>query len=149
MVFFLLVVYLAVRLHPARAQSAKVLPRGFQLFAVGAVYAQVVLGGLTVLELLAEKKLLPELPRTLDALVHAFGEDERPAAVRLATRLRRQGQAVELVLGSPRLRRVLADADRAGARRVYLIGPDEHARGVARVRELESGQERDEPLASG
>jgi hypothetical protein len=30
--------------------------------------------------------------------------------------------------------------------RIYLVGPDERARGVAKVRELDSGEERDEPL---
>ena len=42
---------------------------------------------------------------------------ERPAAVQIATALRAQGLAVELVLGQPRLKRVLSDADKAGTRR--------------------------------
>jgi histidyl-tRNA synthetase len=53
---------------------------------------------------------------------------------------------VELVLGGARLKRVLADADRAGARCVYIVGPDELARGEVRVRDLSSGEERCEPL---
>ncbi|MAE93839.1 MAG: histidine--tRNA ligase [Deltaproteobacteria bacterium] len=103
-------------------------------------------GDAVVTELLAEKGLLPELPRAVDAVVFPFGEDEREAATKLASALRRRGESVELVLASVKLKRALADADRGGARRVYLLGPDECARNVARVRDLISGEERDEPL---
>ncbi len=103
-------------------------------------------GDAVVSELLADKGLLPELPRGLDAVVFPFGDAERPAAQALAARLRTEGQSVELVLGQVKPKRALADADRAGAARVYLIGPDELGRGVARVRELATGEERDQPL---
>ncbi len=103
-------------------------------------------GDSVIMELLADRGRLPEIPRRLDAAVYAFGEEERPAAIRLATRLREEGQSVELVLGPVRLRRALQDADRAGAARIYLVGSDELARGVVKVRDLSSGEERDEPL---
>ena len=45
-----------------------------------------------------------------------------------------------------RLKRVLADADRASAREVYLLLPDEVARGEVVVRDLASGEQRSEPL---
>ena len=103
-------------------------------------------GDAVIAELLGDKGLLPELPRRLDAVVFPFSDAERQAAQALASSLRLQGQAVELVLGQLKPKRALADADRAGAERIYLIGPDEIARGVARIRELRSGDERDEPL---
>ena len=34
------------------------------------------------------------------------------------------------MLGHPKLKRAMADADRAGAGRIWLIGPDEIQRGV-------------------
>ncbi len=101
-------------------------------------------GDAIISELLADKGLLPELPRRIDDVVYAFGDAERPAATRLATALRRDDRSVELVLGAPKLKRAMADADRAGAGRIWLIGPDERARGVARVRDLATGDERDE-----
>jgi histidyl-tRNA synthetase len=104
------------------------------------------LGDETTLELLAEKGLRPSLPRGLDDLVLPLGEAERPAAIRVATRLRAAGRSVELVLGASRPKRALADADRAGAARVLLIGPDELARGVLRIRDLRTRQEWEEPL---
>ena len=105
-------------------------------------------GDSVIMELLADRGRLPEIPRRLDAVVYAFGEEERPAAIRLATRLREEGQSVELVLRPVRLRRALQDADRIGAARIYMVGSDELARGVAKVRDLASGEERDEPLPS-
>jgi histidyl-tRNA synthetase len=41
----------------------------------------------------------------------------------------------------------MKDADRSGATRIWLLGPDEVARGVATVRDLASGEQREEPLA--
>jgi histidyl-tRNA synthetase len=103
-------------------------------------------GDAVIHELLAERKKLPELKQGLDALVYPFSEAERPDAVRLARALRARGDSVELVLGNVKPKRALADADRAGAARIYLVGPDERARGVARVRDLATGEERFEPL---
>jgi histidyl-tRNA synthetase len=109
--------------------------------AVGFGFGDVVIG-----ELLADQGALPECARALDAVVFPFGEAERPAAVRVAGALRAGGASVELVLGQPKLKRVLADADKSGARRVYLIGPDELARGEVLVRDLASGEQTGEPI---
>ncbi len=103
-------------------------------------------GDVVILELLEERGLLPPLGRALDAWVHPFGASERAAAVRLASRLREEGQRVELTLGDPKLRRVLADADKAGAKRVYMIGPEELERGQALVRDLASGEQSAFPI---
>jgi len=114
---------------------------GRPLPAAGFGFGDVVIG-----ELLADKGLLPELPRRIDDVVYAFGEAERPAAVRVAQRLRRQGRRVELVLGSARLKRVMGDAGRAGAARIWLLGPDEVERGVVKVRDLARGEEGEEKI---
>jgi histidyl-tRNA synthetase len=104
------------------------------------------LGDETTLELLAEKGLRPAPPRGLDDVVLPLGEAERPAAIRVATGLRAAGRSVELVLGASRPKRALAEADRAGAARVVLIGPDELARGVMKIRDLRTHREWEEPL---
>jgi histidyl-tRNA synthetase len=103
-------------------------------------------GDVVIVELLSEKAKLPDCARELDAVVFPFGDDERPAAMRVARALRGQGASVELVLGRPKLKRVLADADKAGARRAYLIGPEELSRGEVLVRDLASGQQTTEPI---
>ncbi len=103
-------------------------------------------GDVVIRELLADRGLLPPPPRGLDDVVFALSEAQRPAAVRLADRLRAEGRSVELVLGPSRPKRVLAHADRIGAARVLLLGEDEAARGVVRIRDMRSGEERDEKI---
>jgi len=106
-------------------------------------------GDAVIGELLEEKGLLPAPARGLDDVVVAVAGGatgaERRAAIRYATRLRAEGRAVELALDVP-LKRALRSADRSGAALAHLIGPDELARGAARVRDLATGGERDEPL---
>ena len=103
-------------------------------------------GDAVIVELLAAQGLLPELRRELDAFVFAFGDAERGPALALAAQLRAEGASVELALGGMKLKRAMAEADRSGARRVYLVGPDEAARGVAVVRDLASGEQAEAPL---
>jgi histidyl-tRNA synthetase len=104
-------------------------------------------GDVVIQELLADLGLLPEIPRRVDAVVVALGPAQREAAIRLASALRAEGASVELALGQPRLKRALADADRAGARRAYLLGAEEIARGAALVRDLATGEQSERPLA--
>jgi len=103
-------------------------------------------GDVVILELLSDLGKLPDVPRRLDAVVFPFGLGEREAAVRLATALRAEGRSVELSLAGGKLKRALADADRAGARRIYILGPDEVARGEALLRDLETGEQSSHPL---
>ena len=103
-------------------------------------------GDAVIEALLEDEGIRPECPRELDAMVFPFGEEQRPAAIALAQRLRSEGTSVELVLGNVKLKRAMADADRAGAARIYLLGPDEVAAGEVGVRDLRSGEQRREPL---
>ena len=109
--------------------------------AAGFGFGDVVIG-----ELLADKNRIPELPRGLQDVVFAFGDSQRPAAIAVAKRLRSEGRRVELVLGTPKLKRVMADADRSGAERIWLLGPDEVERGVVKRRDLSSGTEIEEKI---
>jgi histidyl-tRNA synthetase len=66
----------------------------------------------------------------------------------VANRLRGAGRRVELILGSPKLKRVIADADRDEARNLWMLGPDEVGRGVVKRRELDTGVESEEDITS-
>ena len=100
-------------------------------------------GDAVIHELLAEQDRLPVLERGLDDVVYAFGEAERAAAIGVAQRLREAGRTVELVAGHPKPKRALADANRKGASRVWLIGPEERERGVAQAKDLATGEQHD------
>jgi len=114
---------------------------GPSLPAAGFGFGDVVIG-----ELLSDRGLLPTRPRGVDDVVFALAESERPAALRLATRLRAEGRSVEVLLGPSRAKKAFAHADRIGAARVLLLGEDEAARGVVRVHQMASGEESDEKL---
>ena len=108
-------------------------------------------GDAVVGELLEARGRLPAPPRPLDDVVvtiEGSGEEAalRRAAIRHAGALRSIGRGVELVLGVP-LKRAIRNADRAGAARLHLIGPEELRRGAVKVRDLATGEERDQPLA--
>jgi histidyl-tRNA synthetase len=103
-------------------------------------------GDIVISELLADQGALPDCGRELSAVVFPFSDAERAAAVRVASALRARDESVELILGHPKLKRVLADADKSGARRLYLIGPDELARGEVLIRDLTSGEQTSEPI---
>ncbi|MBJ18727.1 MAG: histidine--tRNA ligase [Deltaproteobacteria bacterium] len=109
--------------------------------AVGFGFGDVVIG-----ELLEDEGLWPDLKPDVQDIVYAFGPEEKPAAITVARRLRRAGRRVELCLGKSKLKRVLGDADKAGAERVYLIGGDELARGVVKVRDLARKEEIEEAI---
>ena len=87
----------------------------------------------------------PPDPRAI-AIV-PLGELAEAEAQKLAHALRRAGFVVDLGY-SGNLRRRLSRADKIAARAAIIIGEDELARGAASLRDLDSGQQVEVPLAS-
>lgn len=114
---------------------------GKPVSAVGFGFGDVVIG-----ELLEDEGLWPALSRKIEDVVYGFGPEEQSAAITVAQRLRRAGRRVELQLGKAKLKRVLGDADKNGAERVYLIGENERMKGVVRVKDLATKKEHEESL---
>ena len=69
-----------------------------------------------------------------------LGEDAEALALRLAEDLRDAGFFVDLGY-SGNLARRMRRADRIGARAAVLLGEDELAKGIATVRDLDSGEQ--------
>jgi len=99
-------------------------------------------GDMVIMEVLAELKLLPEFPRQLDVMVLPLSGAERTAAIEVASKLRAKGERVEIALLDRKLKKALADAARAGAARVIIVGPDELKDGLVLERDMKTGQER-------
>jgi histidyl-tRNA synthetase len=114
---------------------------GDPLPAVGFGMGDVVLG-----ELLKERGLAPSYTREADSFVVVVDSAQRPLAVELAHRLRASGERVVYALKEQSVRKQFQAAATEGARRVIVLGPDEVGRGVAVVRDMETGVERDVPL---
>lgn len=114
---------------------------GEPLPAVGFGMGDVVLG-----ELLADRGLIPEYRGAVDYFLVVIGEEQRHRALGLAHELRERGRSVLYALRNQSVRKQFKAAETAGARRVAVLGPEEAAKGVAVLREMESGEEREVPL---
>lgn len=82
-------------------------------------------------------------PKPVDAMIAHHGAAGRRIAVRLAGEWRDAGLRVEIDYMDRSLRAQMKQADRLGARLVVIIGEDEASRGVVRVRDMATGEERE------
>ncbi|KAI7841786.1 hypothetical protein COHA_004651 [Chlorella ohadii] len=100
-------------------------------------------GDAVIVELLKDKKLLPQLRHQVDDLVMPQDESLRTEATAIAQRLRAAGRRVDLVLEPKRLKWAFKQAERCNAARLVLVAPDEWAKGSVRVKDLASREESD------
>ncbi len=103
-------------------------------------------GDMVVIELLAEKGLVPELVSGVEDVVFGMGADLRGAAMHVAGRLRGAGRDVDLVLEDKRMKWVFKHAERVGAARLVMVMPDEWAAGNVRIKDLDTGEESTLPV---
>jgi len=98
-------------------------------------------GDMVIMELLAEKGLIPELVSDIDDTVIPLNSDLRNAAVMVAASLRNSGRTVDLVLEDKKLKWVFKHAERVGAKRLVLLAPDEWSRKMVKIKDLDTGEE--------
>ena len=98
-------------------------------------------GDMVIMELLAEKGLVPELIADIDDVVISLSPELRNAAMSVASSLRNTGRSVDLVLEEKRLKWAFKHAERTGAERLVMVMPDEWEEGKVRIKNLESGEE--------
>jgi len=98
-------------------------------------------GDMVIMELLAEKGLVPELTSGNDDIVISLSPELRNAAMSVASSLRSAGRAVDLVLEDKRLKWAFKHAERSGAQRLVMVMPDEWKEGKVRIKDLETGEE--------
>ena len=112
-----------------------------RMSAVGFGMGDVVLG-----ELLRERGLLPTAAPGPDYYIVAITESERPVLRRVARALRERGSSVSYTLRQVGVGKQFKDANSRNAKETVVLGPEEVARGVAVVRSMASGEEREVPL---
>ncbi|MEA2435291.1 MAG: histidyl-tRNA synthetase [Actinomycetota bacterium] len=78
--------------------------------------------------------------------VVSIGPEARSGAFSLATRLRRAGIGTDLDLVGRSMKGQMKDASRSGARYALIIGASELASGVASLKDLDTGDQREVPL---
>ena len=98
-------------------------------------------GDMVVMELLAEKGLVPDLTNGVSDVVFGMGAELRGAAMQVASALRANGRSVDLVLEDKRMKWVFKHAERCGAFRLVMVMPDEWSAGKVRIKDLGTGEE--------
>jgi histidyl-tRNA synthetase len=99
------------------------------------------MGDVVLSELLKDLNLLPKAAPRVDALVVAIGEEMLGPARTVVRRLRDAGVRAEAPYAPVKVGKALKLADAAGARRAFLVGPNEWKDGTVKVRDLASGEE--------
>lgn len=104
------------------------------------------MGDVVLADLLREKGLLPQgRPGTdyfLADVSAGAGDLPKPELLGLARSLRTRGRSVAYALNGGKLKKQLAEADDAGARRVLFIGSDRAGAGRYEVKDLATGEQR-------
>ena len=98
-------------------------------------------GDMVIMELLAEKDLIPELVSDIDDIVIPLNSDLRNASVMVAASLRNSGRTVDLVLEDKKMKWAFKHAERIGAARLVLLAPDEWSRKMVKIKDLDTGEE--------
>jgi histidyl-tRNA synthetase len=100
-----------------------------------------------VLTLQAQEATQTAMPAAkADAYIAPIGENLNAAALVLARELRRAGLRIELGDGSFRLKKSFEAADKI-ARRIVILGEDEHQSGILTVKDFISGKQTKVPRA--
>lgn len=100
------------------------------------------LGDVTLEQFIRTRDLLPEPPVKRGAYWVLFPETAAES-LRIAGNLRRQGLLVETSLESGKLGKQFEAADKKGRRFALLMGSDELAKGIVRVKDLADGSQKD------
>jgi histidyl-tRNA synthetase len=104
------------------------------------------MGDVVLAELLRDRDLLPSQAAGPDYFIVTVRPDERSLMRRVARSLRGRGHSVVYALRQVGVGKQFKDADARRAKQVIVLGPDEVARGVAVIRTMGTGEERQVPL---
>ena len=105
------------------------------------------MGDVVLTELLRDRSLLPDATPSLDWFIACVSPAQRLLGREIAHALRDAGSTVAYAFEQRPVRKQLAMAARQGARGVVLLGPEETAKGVAVIRDMAAGGQREVSLA--
>ena len=99
------------------------------------------MGDVVLTELLTARGLLPSVAREADLFLVSITADLKPLAHELARVHREKGRRVMYALRDQPVKKQFSAASTEGARWVVILGPEEVEKGVAVVRDMDSGTE--------
>lgn len=88
----------------------------------------------------------PVTPSRVDVYLVPLSEEAKSRLVALAGQLRRQGIRVDIAYGERGLKGAMKGADRSGAVRAVILGERDVAAGVAQLKDMVSGEQREVAL---
>ena len=100
-------------------------------------------GDAVIVELLAEKGLLPNLDNVVNDVVVAMEDELRSPAAGIANQLRKAGRVVDLILERKKMKWVFKHADKVSAERLIIVGENEWKDGKVRIKTLATREECD------
>lgn len=103
-------------------------------------------GDVTLLDCLTERGLLPKFIQSCNLFLVYTSDTTRAKALELLPQLRAAGLCVEISLKPIGFGKQMKAADKAGARYACIIGDDELAKGLCKLKCLNSGDELEVPL---
>jgi histidyl-tRNA synthetase len=101
------------------------------------------MGDVTLIDFLETHGIAPEAKLGADATVLAVDPTMRAQVKEIALKLRQAGLRVVMPLEAKKLGKQLEKASREGVRCAVIVGPDEAARGAAKLRDLTKSEERE------
>ena len=100
-------------------------------------------GDAVIVELLKERDVLPSFEGSgFDTVVFAMSEDLYGVAVEVASKLRSEGQSVDLILEKKKTKWVFKHASRNEAKYCVIVAGSEYENGEVSVKDLAEGEQR-------
>ena len=100
-------------------------------------------GDAVIVELLKERDVLPSFEGSgFDTVVFAMSEDLYGVAVEVASKLRSEGQSVDLILEKKKTKWVFKHASRNEAKYCVIVAGNEYENGEVSVKDLAEGEQR-------
>jgi len=99
-------------------------------------------GDAVIVELLKERDVLPSFEGSgYDTVVFAMNEDLYSVAIEVASKLRAQGQTVDLILEKKKTKWVFKHASRNEAKYCVIVAGNEYEDGCVSIKDLSLGQQ--------
>ncbi len=96
-----------------------------------------------IIDVVNETGLFADAGSAAAVLVIAFGEAEMGPAMKIAHELRAAGVNTDVYTDGGKLKKKFAYADRSGAAQVVIVAPDELSRGMVKIKDMKTGQEKE------
>ncbi len=94
-----------------------------------------------IIQVIQELGMMKEATGSVDILICPFGPEDVGASLKIAKEFRKAGISTDVYTSDRRMKKKLKYADRLGVGKVLVVAPDETARGMVRLKDMESGDE--------